>query len=113
MTTATIDDLRAEYRKLRRNACQWMPRVDFDAQIRAHIPAQFAAPVDYVNAAEQVSCKCDRCQGTGTYAWAGTLNGKPIHTGTCYHCLGSGRMGQDDFRRCYGYICYAIVAACR
>jgi DnaJ-class molecular chaperone len=108
-----LEGLRTEYRKLRRNALTWMTRADFDAQIQAHIPAKYAAPTDYIAAAEQVTCKCDRCQGTGEYRWGGTINGKPVHTGTCFCCEGKGRMDQDDFRRNWAYIRWAIVQACR
>lgn len=35
--------------------------------------------------------KCPKCRGTGVYSWGGTVNGKPMHTGTCFSCKGTGK----------------------
>lgn len=31
---------------------------------------------------------CDRCGGTGTYAWGAIINGTPQYAGVCYKCAG-------------------------
>lgn len=108
----TVEELRTEYRKLRRNADQFMGREAFNDQVNGMIPRN-ASPEEYVYAAERVTCKCARCQGSGTYYWGASVNGVMSHSGTCYACEGKGRLNQDDFRRNWGYWNYAIAAAVR
>ena len=55
--------------------------------------------------------KCDRCHGTGTYTWGGTVNGIPAHQGVCYHCEGKGYQTPADVKRCKNYWKYAPVLA--
>jgi hypothetical protein len=33
---------------------------------------------------------CQRCGGTGVYTWGGTINGRPVHEGPCFACVGGG-----------------------
>lgn len=33
---------------------------------------------------------CWRCNGTGEYKWGGSVNGKPVHVGPCFKCIGGG-----------------------
>jgi late competence protein required for DNA uptake (superfamily II DNA/RNA helicase) len=108
----TIEELRDEFRKLRRNATQFMGREAFDDQINA-LTRKNATPEEFVYAAEKVTCSCERCRGTGRYSWGACVNGKMEHTGDCYACQGKGRLNQDDFRRNWGYWRYAIVQALR
>jgi hypothetical protein len=108
----TIEELRAEYRKLQRNAAQFMGKEAFRDQVNGMVPAN-ATPEEYVYAAERVTCECERCQGSGVYCWGGSVNGKPVHTGDCYACQGKGFLNQDDFKRNWGYWNYTIAAAVR
>jgi len=71
-----------------------------------------ASPAEYVGAAAEATTICNRCHGTGTYAWGGTVNGKPVHTGDCFRCEGKGVQDQDDYRRCIAYDRHAIRRAC-
>jgi hypothetical protein len=108
----TIEELRAEFRKLRRNAVQFMGREAFDDQVNGMVPA-VATPAEYVYAAERVTCECERCQGSGVYYWGASVNGVMTHSGDCYACQGKGRLNQDDFRRNWGYWNYAVANALR
>lgn len=33
---------------------------------------------------------CYKCSGSGEYSWGGSVNGKPVHTGPCFRCDGTG-----------------------
>jgi len=35
---------------------------------------------------------CDRCGGDGVYKWGAVINGRPQYAGTCFKCLGAGRV---------------------
>lgn len=35
---------------------------------------------------------CDRCGGDGLYKWGAVINGSPQYVGTCYKCMGAGRV---------------------
>lgn len=52
--------------------------------------------------------ECDRCRGTGVYAWGGTVNGKPVHTGECFRCGGKGEQDAHDRKRNHNYDRYGI-----
>jgi hypothetical protein len=106
----TVEELRGEYRKLRRNAVQFMGRESFDDQVSGMIPGN-ATPEEYVYAAERVTCDCERCQGSGVYSWGACVNGKMTHTGDCYACQGKGYLNQDDFKRNWAYWRHAVVRA--
>lgn len=106
----TVEELREEFRKLRRNALYIMTRADFDDQISALTPRN-ATPEDFIHAAEHVRGECDRCQGTGHYSWGACVNGKMTHGGPCYRCNGKGWLGQDDARRNWGYDNHAMRQA--
>jgi hypothetical protein len=36
--------------------------------------------------------ECDKCGGTGTYTWGGTINGVAMYSGVCFKCGGSGKL---------------------
>ena len=33
---------------------------------------------------------CYKCGGSGEYRWGGSVNGKPVHSGKCFRCDGTG-----------------------
>lgn len=35
---------------------------------------------------------CDRCGGDGIYKWGAVINGRPQYAGTCFKCLGAGKV---------------------
>ncbi len=53
--------------------------------------------------------KCNKCKGTGTYTWGGTINGRPVKSGQCHSCGGTGRQTQADIRRNHAYNRYKIA----
>lgn len=55
-----------------------------------------------------VEAKCDRCSGRGEYWWGAMVNGKPSHTGVCFHCEGKGWQSEQDRVRNANYARYAI-----
>lgn len=38
----------------------------------------------------EVSCKCEKCGGTGTYRWGACINGNYMFSGVCFDCDGTG-----------------------
>jgi DnaJ-class molecular chaperone len=42
---------------------------------------------------------CGKCNGTGTYKWGASVNGRPSNVGTCYSCQGKGVMTKKDVKR--------------
>ncbi len=70
-------------------------------------------PVDWIMAVREVTCKCDKCKGTGIYKWGSSVNSKMTYSGGCFRCSGNGQMDFDDMRRCKAYDNHAIIAACR
>ena len=36
--------------------------------------------------------KCDRCGGGGIYKWGAVINGSSQYAGTCFKCLGEGKV---------------------
>lgn len=117
-TTAemTVEEMRAEYAILRRNAGISAMRADWTAAVVAVLGGRGidrceATPAEWLEAARDTRTTCDRCQGTGIYAWGGTVNGKSVHTGDCYRCEGHGTQGQDDYRRNYGHTLHMIASA--
>lgn len=36
--------------------------------------------------------KCDRCGGSGIYVWGAIINGVPQYAGTCFKCMGVGKV---------------------
>ena len=108
-------ELRREFATLRRNALTFATRDEWMSEVSARAcklsDGETPTPSDWVQAARHATTRCDRCHGSGVYNWGGTVNGKPVHTGTCYQCGGVGRQGQDDYKRNYGHILYSISRA--
>jgi hypothetical protein len=106
MTTTTkvtgINELRAEYRHMR-DAGRFVFGRDWDAAVVATLAKTVnpsdATPEQWVEAARSVEIVCEKCHGRGEYHWGGTINGKPVHTGDCYQCGGSGVQDIDDMFR--------------
>lgn len=107
--TPTIEDLRTEYRLIRKRSHAKSP-ADFDAAVKALNPQ---SPEDYVAAARNVTFPCRRCAGTGQFI-TGMLNGKPTGPGgPCYRCNGKGFRDDRDQRRNYGHDKHAFARAAR
>jgi len=81
-----------------------------DSAIRVSNPA---APVDWLVAVKRITCKCERCRGSGTYRWGACVNGRMTHSAPCARCGGDGTMTFDDMRRGKVYDNHAICAAAR
>ncbi|MGI9504284.1 MAG: hypothetical protein ACR2RE_14650 [Geminicoccaceae bacterium] len=47
--------------------------------------------------------KCGKCNGSGTYSWGGTVNGKARFSGQCHSCGGRGYQTLADIRRDHAY----------
>jgi len=56
--------------------------------------------------------RCPKCRGTGTYAWGGTVNGKPVKSGPCHSCRGTGRQSHAQIRRNQIYNQHKIAWLC-
>lgn len=110
MSDLNLNEMRAEFKKLRDSAVYAMGREEFDSILNASIRAG-ATPEEYLAVAAGVTCECERCQGTGRYSWGASVNGKMSHTGDCFRCSGKGYQDQDDFRRNRAYDRHAIARA--
>jgi DnaJ-class molecular chaperone len=53
--------------------------------------------------------KCPKCRGSGQYAWGGTVNGKPVKTGTCFSCRGTGQQDRSQIGRNHAYNRFKIA----
>lgn len=47
--------------------------------------------------------QCLKCRGSGVYSWGGTVNGKPVHSGTCFSCKGTGHQTGKQIARNHAY----------
>jgi DnaJ-class molecular chaperone len=47
--------------------------------------------------------RCPKCRGTGLYCWGGTINGKPVHSGPCHSCNGTGKQDKAQIARNQAY----------
>ena len=99
-TEAKVEDLRAEFRFLRRNALHIMTKEQFDEEVAKACPT---SAQEFVKAARKAKVVCNRCRGTGTYVWGAVVNGVPSHSGPCFRCKGKGYQDQADARRNFGY----------
>ncbi len=108
--TFDIGVLRTIYAKMRDIVCYTMGNDCADAAIKAYRPT---TPVEWLMAIKQVTCKCTRCKGSGTYYWGVSVNGKMSHSAPCARCGGNGQMTFDDMRRGRAYDGYAIARAAR
>lgn len=53
--------------------------------------------------------RCEKCRGTGRYAWGACVNGKMTNTGQCHSCRGTGRQSRADIARNLAYNRYKIA----
>lgn len=109
---ATIEAQREEFRILQRISGISATRATWFAEVQKLVPAN-PTPADWLEAAEQATTVCDKCQGSGRYEWGACVNGQMTHGGPCFRCQGKGRQGQEDYRRNYGHTMHAIASACR
>jgi hypothetical protein len=111
--TPSLADLRREYARMR-DAGRYEAGKAWDEAVQKLLDQVEGDPTpdDFLWAARTARTECNRCHGTGTYSWGGTINGKPVHTGDCYRCEGHGTQGQDDYHRCRTYDRHAIRRAC-
>ena len=84
-----------------------------DAADSAIVAAGLRRGHDWIMAVKRVTCKCERCRGTGTYYWGACINGRMTHSASCARCGGDGKMTFDDMRRGRAYDSNAIARACR
>ena len=112
----TLQEFRARFKR-HRDACLFVVvRADFDAALdRAIHRFQFdraeMTPAQWVAAIEAILLPCERCKGTGDYCWGGTINGRPVHKATCYHCGGAGQQTLEDAYRNRSYMKYWICSS--
>jgi hypothetical protein len=85
-----------------------------DAISAAYAPptVDYDPPVDWIMAVRSVTCRCERCRGTGTYYWGACINGVMSKSAPCARCGGKGWMDFDDMRRGRAYDNHAISRAC-
>lgn len=46
---------------------------------------------------------CEKCKGSGVYAWGASINGKMQNTGKCFSCSGTGKQDKKQIKRNVGY----------
>ena len=109
-----VPTLRVVYAELREIVRYTMGTDNADLVVsRAFIGGVKTTPVKWVMAIKGVTCKCERCRGSGTYYWGACINGKMSHSAPCARCGGKGWMDFDDMRRGRAYDNHAICRACR
>lgn len=106
-----LDTQRAVYVELRDIVAYTMGKDAADIAIAKQVDA--CAPEGWLIAVRAVTCKCERCRGTGTYSWGACINGRMTHSAPCARCGGDGKMTFDDMRRGRAYDNHSICAACR
>jgi DnaJ-class molecular chaperone len=47
--------------------------------------------------------QCEKCRGSGRYAWGAVINGQPSKIGPCHSCRGTGQQSRRDIRRNVAY----------
>lgn len=108
----TTNDLRAQYRAIRRRSHAEDKKV-FDSTVKALMAKQglLPTPENFVLAAESVTFPCRRCSGTGkfvTYVENGIPKGPG---GDCFRCNGRGYQDDADARRNFGADCAQLSRA--
>lgn len=111
-----VEELRAEYAKLRADFCydNCHPR-EFDAMVKGIVERKCRerqpTPNDFLQAVVGLTCSCKRCRGTGAYI-TGSLNGQPTGPGgACFRCEGKGRQTIEDARRNRAYDAHYLARA--
>lgn len=108
-----VETQRAVFAELREIVRYTMGVDRADSAIRAAYSAAYWPSVDWIMAVKRVTCKCERCRGSGTYYWGAQINGRMTHSASCARCGGKGHMDFDDMRRGRAYDSHAIARACR
>jgi hypothetical protein len=100
-----VSALRAEFAQLQRNAEHVVLRAVWRSAVEALLPKRKSRrnPSHWVKAARAAQVTCPSCGGSGMYYWGACVNGVMTHSGPCYRCNGTGKQGQEDFRRNWGY----------
>lgn len=100
LSDAEVAELRKQYAKLRHDFCydnDFTPR-DFDAHVGSLSPR---SPVEFVKYAQEVTCMCKRCSGSGQYV---RYSGSQVASmNECYRCEGKGHQTLEDARRNRAY----------
>ncbi len=105
-----MDTQRVVYAELRDIVAYTMGRDRADIAIAKEVDDH--APEGWLAAIKRVTCKCERCRGSGTYSWGAQINGRMTHSASCARCGGDGVMTFDDMRRGRAYDEHAIQRAC-
>lgn len=42
---------------------------------------------------------CQKCNGTGIYAWGASVNGRMTNAGPCFSCRGTGKQDKAQIKR--------------
>lgn len=104
-----VGELRAEFETLMRNAMYAATKQEWLKAVRALAlklsGGKEPTPSQWVEAARKAKVKCPNCNGSGIFYGRGHVENGVFkgHTGPCYRCGGSGKQGQDDFKRNWGY----------
>jgi hypothetical protein len=106
-----IETQRAVYAELREIVRYTMGKDAADCAIRLRFAGK--PPANWIMAVKAVTCKCERCKGSGTYYWGASINGRMTNSGPCARCGGDGKMTFDDMRRGRAYDNHSIQRACR
>ena len=109
-----IDTQRAVFAELREIVRYTMGNDRADSAVRlCLVGCARVFPAAWIMAVKAVTCKCDRCKGSGTYYWGASINGRMTHSASCARCGGKGHMDFDDMRRGRAYDNHSIARACR
>lgn len=108
MATTTLENMRAEFKKLARNATYAVAYDIWFAAVKAllvkrGIEPDKASAEEWLAAAKDAETRCAICKGTGRYCWGACVNGVMSKSGPCYRCNSKGTQGQADYRRNFGY----------
>ncbi len=106
IVTVNVGQLREQFLRLKRNAMYCASEAEWMAEVvklaKALSGGEEPTPEQWVLAAQRATVKCDRCKD-GRYYWGAVINGTPSKSGPCFRCGGTGRQGQEDFARNWGY----------
>lgn len=100
LSDGEVADLRKQYAKLRADFCydNGFTPADFDAYVASQSPR---SPVEFVKYAQEVTCMCKRCSGSGQYVRRDGSH--VVSMNECYRCEGKGHQTLEDARRNRAY----------
>jgi DnaJ-class molecular chaperone len=55
---------------------------------------------------------CEKCKGSGVYAWGASINGKMQFSGSCHSCRGTGQQSNRQIMINRTYNRHKIAAIC-